>query len=172
RLLDIPAGERQFGAFDDLHTFPDGQKFADHLKLAAGRYYGVAGREFVRKLAADCPAGFGDLQKAFSNFKDRFITKLSIKGASSEVGRAAAKFALAAFGGEMATAYGLTGWKADEAEAAAVELFKAWLSARGSSDGADDEAIVRQVRLFVEQHGESRFRRLDNGGDSDHERAI
>jgi hypothetical protein len=28
-------------------------------------------------------------------------------------------------------------------------------------DGADDEAIVRQVRLFVEQHGESRFRRLD-----------
>src|SRR5262249_42572885 len=32
--------------------------------------------------------------------------------------------------------------------------------------------IVRQVRLFVEQHGESRFRRLDNGGDSEHERAI
>ncbi|MGH9935622.1 MAG: DUF927 domain-containing protein, partial [Blastocatellia bacterium] len=161
RLLDIPAGERQFGAFDDLHTFPDGQRFADHLKTAAGRYYGVAGREFVRKLAADYSAGFGDMQKAFIIFQGQFIKKLSIDGASSEVGRAAAKFALAAFGGEMATAYGLTGWEEGDAEAAAVELFKAWLSARGSKDGADDEAIIRQVRLFIEQHGESRFRRLD-----------
>ncbi|MGH9935384.1 MAG: DUF927 domain-containing protein, partial [Blastocatellia bacterium] len=160
RLLDIPAGERQYGAFDDLHTFADGKRFAEHLKLAAARHYGVAGREFVRKLAADDP-DFSQFQEMFEGFQAQFIAKLSIDGASSEVGRAAAKFALAAFAGEVATTYALTGWEEGEAEDAAVEMFKAWLSARGSKDGADDEAIIRQVRLFVEQYGESRFRRLD-----------
>lgn len=165
RLLDIPVGDRQFGAFDDLHDFASGQAFANHLKSAAGRFYGVAGREFVRKLTADYPAGFGDPQKAFDIFQDQFIAKLSIETASSEVGRAAAKFAVVAFAGEMATAYGVTGWEEGEAESAAAELFGEWLLARGSSAGADDEAIIRQVRLFIEQHGESRFRRLDISDD-------
>jgi putative DNA primase/helicase len=64
-------------------------------------------------------------------------------------------------GWECATADELTGWEEEEATVAAVKLFKAWLEARGSDGRADDEAIIRQVRLFVEQHGEARFRRLD-----------
>jgi len=160
RLLDIPAGGRQFGAFDNLHGFADGQKFADHLKLAAGQFYGVAGREFVRRLTAE-DSDFSQTQKAFRIYQDQFIARLSIGSASSEVTRAAAKFALVAFAGEMATAYRLTGWEEGDAEGAAAELFGEWLSARGSSGAADDEAIIRQVRLFIEQHGESRFRRLD-----------
>jgi len=160
RLLDIPAGERQFGAFDDLHAFADGKRFAEHLKLAAGRYYGVAGREFVRKLTADDP-DFSQTHEASQIFQSEFIARLKIEGASSEVGRAAAKFALVAFAGETATAYGLTGWEEGDALGAAEDLFADWIGARGSKDGADDEAIIRQVRLFVEQHGEARFRRLD-----------
>jgi putative DNA primase/helicase len=46
-----------------------------------------------------------------------------------------------------------------------VNLFKAWLEARGSNGCADDEAIIHQIRLFVEQHGESRFRRQDRTDD-------
>lgn len=71
------------------------------------------------------------------------------------------KFALVAFGGEFATSYQLTGWETGEATAAAVELFNSWLEARGSDGRADDDVIIRQIRLFIEQHGESRFRRLD-----------
>jgi putative DNA primase/helicase len=160
RLLDLPIGDRQHGVFDDLHGFASGQAFANHLKAAAGQYYGVGGREFVRKLTADDP-NFGQFQKAFERFQSQFVAKLAITTASSEVSRAAAKFALVAFAGEIATGYGLTSWEDGDAEGAARELFSEWLSARGSSDGADDEAIVRQVRLFIEQHGESRFRRLD-----------
>ncbi|MGH9755486.1 MAG: DUF927 domain-containing protein [Blastocatellia bacterium] len=164
RLLDLPVDGREFGVFDDLHGFASGQAFANHLKVAAGQFYGVAGREFVRNLTADDP-NLSQFQKAFERFQNQFVSKLAINTASSEVSRAAAKFALAAFAGEMATAYKLTNWEEGDAEAAARELSGEWLSARGSTDGADDEAIIRQVRLFAEQHGESRFRRLDRADD-------
>jgi putative DNA primase/helicase len=179
RLLDLPVGDRQFGVFDTVNGFGSGQAFADHLKVAAGRCYGVAGREFVQKLASDDPS-FSKIQKAFEVYRPLLIAKLAIGGASSEVSRAATKFALVAFAGELATAYGLTGWEKGDAEDAARELFSEWLSGRGSIDGADDEAIVRQVRLFIEQHGESRFCRLvqrpaqadDEANDRANDRAI
>lgn len=174
RLLDMPIGKRQFGVFDSVNGFSSGQAFADHLKVAAGQFYGIPGREFVRKLIADDP-DFSQIRIAFSIFLSDDIAKLAPAGSSSEVTRAAAKFGLVAFAGETATAYGLTGWEEGDAKSAAIELFKEWLTARGSSGGADDEAIVSQVRLFIEQHGESRFCRLvrkpDQSDDEANDRA-
>jgi len=55
----------------------------------------------------------------------------------------------------------VTGWEEGEAEGAAIELFKHWLNNRETSGSADDEAIVRQVRAFIEAHGSSRFESAD-----------
>ncbi len=105
RLLDIPVGERQFGVFDNLHTFPSGQKFANHLKLSASRYYGTAGREFVRLLTAE-DSDFSATQTAWGKFLPYFIDKALTEEqdgeqnkieVSSEVTRAATRFALVAF---------------------------------------------------------------------------
>jgi putative DNA primase/helicase len=59
--------------------------------------------------------------------------------------------------GELATAAGLTGWPAGESERAARECFNAWLAARGGIGNGDVVAMLRQVRRFLEAHGEGRF---------------
>jgi len=59
--------------------------------------------------------------------------------------------------GELATAAGLTGWPEGEAEQAARECFNAWLAARGGIGNGEVSAMLRQVRRFLEAHGEGRF---------------
>ena len=67
------------------------------------------------------------------------------------------RFALIAAAGELATAYGLTGWQPEEAERAIQQCFAAWLAGRGTKGAAEPHAILSQVRSFLETHGESRF---------------
>src|SRR5262245_4054624 len=159
RLVDIPVRDRQFGAFDSVNGFASGKEFADHLKKAVStQYYGTAGRAFVEKLTAD--PKFSQINQEWTNFRAEFISKLAISKASGEVSRVADKFAMVGFAGEMATRYDLTAWKKDDATDAAQELFLEWLSARGGTGGADAENVIRQVRLFIELHGDARFRRI------------
>ena len=40
---------------------------------------------------------------------------------------------------------------------AAAICFQAWLSERGGNGAGEDQAAIRQVRAFFEQHGTSRF---------------
>jgi len=57
----------------------------------------------------------------------------------------------------LATAAGLTGWATGESERAARECFNAWLAARGGIGNGELVAMLRQVRRFLEAHGEGRF---------------
>jgi putative DNA primase/helicase len=77
--------------------------------------------------------------------------------ASGQVERVGARFALVGAAGELATAAGLTGWPVGESERAARACFNAWLAARGGSGNGEVVAMLRQVRRFLEQHGEGRF---------------
>ena len=76
---------------------------------------------------------------------------------AGQVRRVAQRFALVAAAGELATARGLTGWPKGEADKAACTCFAAWLRARGTDGAAEPAAMLAQVRLFLAQHGESRF---------------
>ncbi|MTD33444.1 hypothetical protein [Paludibacterium denitrificans] len=62
-------------------------------------------------------------------------------GAAEEVGRVAARFALVAFAGELATRYGVTGWQAGEAFRAARRCFREWLAENNTGQAADDRAL-------------------------------
>jgi len=73
------------------------------------------------------------------------------------VERVAARFALVAMAGELATEAGLTGWDASESEWAARACFDAWLAARGGAGNGEVRQMLRQVRRFLESHGEGRF---------------
>jgi uncharacterized protein (DUF927 family) len=64
---------------------------------------------------------------------------------------------LIAAGGELATHLGITGWKAGRPTRAAALAFKSWLNRRGGVEAAEIRQAVAQVRLFIEQYGESRF---------------
>lgn len=155
RLLDVPAA-RRFGAWDELHDFPSGTAFSDVIKLAAKENHGHAGREFLQKLTRDKRDFSGQLERI------KRLPGFSVKGNEGQEKRAAARFALAALAGELATEYGVTGWPKDTAINAAVEGFKAWRGARGGQGNNERRQILEQVSDFIERHGDSRFSGADD----------
>jgi uncharacterized protein (DUF927 family) len=65
--------------------------------------------------------------------------------------------------GELASHYGLTGWRVGESDAAAQKCFAAWLDEFGGAAGNKEErAILSQVLAFFEAHGASRFEDLNS----------
>ena len=149
RLLDVPV-QRQHGAWDDLHGLPDGRAFSDAIKTAASQHYGHAGRQFLERLTRDTQ----DFGAALDVFKS--LPEFSPDGGEGQDKRAAARFAMIAMAGELATEYGLTGWGEGAATQAAAEAFALWRSARGRGNG-ERKQIVEQLAAFVSRHGDARF---------------
>lgn len=148
RLLNIPATDRTYGAFDNLHGLADGRVFADSLKKSTNLFYGVSGPAFVEKLLSDKES----LPELYAKFCDLsgFYTSDGIES------RAAGLFALIALAGEKATEYGLTGWQEGEALEAVIELFNAWRNFRGQGQ-TETRQILQGIRHFIDRHGDSRF---------------
>jgi len=154
RVIDLPADAGAgLGLFDRV---PDGVApgaFADDLKRAAGTHYGTALPAFLRALVAEPEKA----RTVLRSMRDALARDLAGDHADGQVRRVADRFALIAAAGELATAYGLTGWQPEEAENAIRQCFAAWLVGRGTKGAAEPAAMLAQVRAFLEAHGESRF---------------
>ena len=157
RILDIPADRGLgFGVFDNGGTFADAGELSRAIKSSAIANYGTAGPAFVRHLV---DADFnGDLVRSLVT---DFVARECPTDADGQCERAAHRLGLIMAAGELATSFGVTPWQADEARGAAGWAFKQWLSMRGGSEPAEARQAIRQVRLFIEQFGESRFDPLD-----------
>jgi uncharacterized protein (DUF927 family) len=155
-MLDIPAA-RGCGVFD--HAGPDGDAavFAKTCKLAAASAYGTAGPEFVRRLIAE-----GVSSDNVRSMVAEFVAAQVPAGADGQVDRAAHRLGIIAAAGELATAFGLTGWREGEAREAAAWALKQWIEGRGGTEPAEVRQAIEQVRLTIEAHGESRFQPLDD----------
>ena len=145
------------GIFEDLHGSADGGVFAEHLKAAAARHYGVVGRHYVELLTRRLAAHEVLFVRAIKAVRVQFLDRYLPKGASGQVRAVCARFALAAIGGRLATMFGLTGWQKEAAETAAVRCFKDWLQGRGSAGDSEIEHGIQQVIAFIGAHGSSRF---------------
>ncbi|MDV6345641.1 DUF927 domain-containing protein [Nitrosomonas sp. Is37] len=154
RLLDIPAA-RKYGAFDELHSLPNGAALSDKIKSIASNHYGHGGRAFLEKLTRD--------DRDFKKYLDQFKSLSESKGDddSGQFKRVTARFALIALAGELATEYGLTGWNEGAAFDAAVKGLQAWQSIRGKGN-SEKHQILEQVSDFISRHGDSRFSDADN----------
>ncbi len=159
RFCDIEADTGRFGLFENLHDFSDGQSFSDHLRSASCVSFGAAIRKFLSWLTSvdvlEIRAKWHDFQNTFVNtvLPDR-------ENAPSEVLRVAARFALVALGGELATDAGITKWQPDEAYNAAKTIFLQWMNGREGKGQTDAENAVRQVRVFLEKNGASLFQNV------------
>ncbi|WP_294536922.1 DUF927 domain-containing protein [uncultured Rhodoblastus sp.] len=160
RVLDIPADAgKGYGAFDHAGGFGHAGELADAIKAEACRSYGTAGPQFVRRITAE---GVERVVVAAKTGMAQFVAKVAAKDGGDQVVRAAKKFALIAVAGELATVLGVTPWANGEARHAAEWAFSRWLEQRGGVGSHEARQAVEQVRLVVEQHGESRFE--DIGG--------
>jgi len=154
RMADIPADAGAgLGAFENLHDFAGGAAFASHLTREAQACHGTPGRAFIEWACGQA----GALPKRLRTSVHALARQWVPGGASGQVERVAARFALVGVAGELATEAGLTGWPQGEGERAARACFDAWLSARGGAGNGEVRQMLRQVRRFLEAHGEGRF---------------
>ncbi|QQE88542.1 DUF927 domain-containing protein [Azotobacter chroococcum] len=167
RLLDVPT-YRRFGAFDELHglALPHdpaseegrkgaGRAFADLLRRTTAQHYGHLGPAFVELLvtAAADEGHAAQLEDAYAAARQAFPT-----GTGQEA-RAAARFAVAALAGELASAAGLLPWPEGTARAALLELFGEWVAFRGRGQ-SEDAKILRAVSAYIDRNA-SRFASID-----------
>jgi uncharacterized protein (DUF927 family) len=154
RVVEIPADAGAgLGIFDQVHGFGTGAEFAEHLRLAADRQCGHAGRAFLEGLTGHLE----EHRKLVLLARETFKAEQCPSGADGQVNRVCGRFALVAAAGELAIKLGVLPWPQGEAENAAARCFADWLRQRGGTVPAEIVAGMRQVRLFLEQHGSSRF---------------
>ncbi|KGH31349.1 DUF927 domain-containing protein [Comamonas testosteroni] len=154
RMADIPADAGAgMGAFECLHGLGDGAAFSSHLAREAGQCHGAVGHAFLQWAAQHSDTLARRVRDAAAVLSYAWVPS----GASGQVARVAARFALVGVAGALATEAGLTGWDEGESEDAAKACFDAWLQARGGVGNGEVKAMLRQVRGFLEAHGEGRF---------------
>lgn len=158
RVVDVPADAgRSMGVFDRV---PEGVKpgeFANQLKAAVAKHYGHGIKEFLSRVTQNRALAEDALRVGVAAFLKRALPE----DAHAQVHRVAHRFAVIAAAGELATAYGITGWAEGEAQNAAAVCMDAWMGARGGGGDAEGIAILAQVRNFISVHGEARFSRWD-----------
>ena len=158
RMLDIPAeASAGLGVFEKLHEFNSGGSLALALKEATVVNHGMPGRTWLKWVVENRSALAEQLPKNIHDFCLEHIPA----NASGQVERSARRFALVAAAGELLTGIGITGWAEGEAENAAVCCFEDWLKDFGGGQ-RETENVLRQVKLFLEQHGDSRFEQMEN----------
>jgi len=154
RLLDVPA-HRAHGAWDDLHGYASGAAFSDALRAACAAHHGHAGPAFLGTLTRDAT----NIAQALEEMKASEL----FAARDGQEKRAAARFALLALAGLLATVYGVTGWPEMEAINAAAHCFAAWKAQRGPVAGSlEREQVIESVRSFIERHGAARFESADH----------
>lgn len=155
RLLDIAADTGQHGIFEELHGRTTGNELAVTLERHTQQYYGTAGSAFIRTLLDDLGKVKRYVRDSITQWEQRLPPN-----ADGQVCRALRRFALIGAAGELATANEITRWPEGAAIEAAQRLFEIWVERRGGLHSQESAVIQRQVRLFIEQHGSSRFSSL------------
>ena len=154
RLLDIPA-TGTYGAWHNLRGFESGAALSDSIKKAAITNHGHAGRAFLERLTHD--------GQDFAAYLEQIKAAPLFAATDGQHKRVAARFALIALAGELATEYGLTGWQEGDATDAATHGFKAWQSTRGQGND-ERRQIIERVSGFIERHGDGRFSPAEPSG--------
>ena len=154
RLIGVPAEVAPKSMFETTHDFDSGSTMADWIKEHVAKSYGVAGRQWLEHLVQHTDTIGAELHKRMEALEWQMVHESS----AGQVRRGGRRFCLIAASGEMATAAGLTGWKAGEATAAAQTCFNAWTASReGGVGSSEDAAMLAQVRQFIAEHGQLRL---------------
>ncbi|MGL6080636.1 DUF927 domain-containing protein [Methyloversatilis discipulorum] len=154
RFCELPADAGAgFGAWDTLHDHSDGARFSEAVQRNAAKHYGTAWPAFVRRVV-DERDGLAD---EFERMRAQFEKSALSERAGGQAIRAATRFAAVGFAGELATAWGITGWPTGAAAQAAMRIFKDWLQAFGGEENREPRKMIEQAAAFFQLHGVGRF---------------
>ena len=156
RLAGVPVHKEDTA---DLHGMRDAAALSDRLKAIAAVHYGHAGRTFLDCLTRDMEASRREALALVERWTASLLA--ACPDAGGQVKRVARRFALGAAAGILARDRAGVLPKHMDVGMAVNACFTAWLEERGGAGASEDAAILAQVRLFIEQHGASRFQDLD-----------
>ncbi|ROL71018.1 DNA/RNA helicase, superfamily II protein [Pseudomonas chlororaphis] len=161
RMLAVPAdASKGLGMFDVLNGFEDAAALSDALKARVAKFYGTPLTAFLKALSE--PGEMLRWSVIVRRTLEQFIIQNLPATASGQAQRAALRFGLAAAAGELATAFGVTGWPDGTATTAARVCLHGWLAERGGAGNLEGEAIMARLRQVIERFGESRFTRWES----------
>jgi uncharacterized protein (DUF927 family) len=154
RFVELPADAGAgLGMWNELHHLADGGSFTNHIKTAAARYYGTAGRAFVSALAANLGEAPGTVRKLEARFFAEFVPS----DAGGQVKRVAGAFALVAAAGELAANGRFAPGPSGPPSMRPALIFGEWLKARPTAGNLEDAQILAHVRGVMERNWASRF---------------
>lgn len=162
RLLDVAADTRAHGAFDVLHGSRDGGAFSERTKAATAGNHGRAGPAFVEAFLGAPEETLARARYLRDAFRKEAAERFDLGGDGQEQ-RAAGALGLVAAAGELATHWGLTGWRVGAAREAALEVLGLWLEGRGGVGPAEAREAVARCRDFLTRHGPARFELVEPG---------
>jgi len=149
RLIDVEADARLYGAFDELHGASEGGGFANSILRASHSHYGSVGAEFVEHLVQALAAGRAEsIQALIRKLTANWLRKLPA-APDAQTERVAARFALIATAGVVATRFGLTGWQVNEATNAAEMAFQEWYERKFEAKRDAVDKFVAPLREFL-----------------------
>ena len=155
RLSEIPSDAGAgLGILDSIHDCPSKDEFLVKLDAACSKYYGTAFCAWVQKLISE---NHTNLAEYVRDATAKFIEAELTESAHDQAKRVARRFALVGAAGEIASRFGITGWKSGEAMRASSRCFKDWLAKRGGEHNQTQRAQLVQVQEFISKHAESRF---------------
>lgn len=159
RLPEISVDTGEYGVFDQVDFAQDASHQANLLYENAVTSYGVAGTAWLEYLTHNKTVTTDKAIKLYERFKQH----LTPDNAQGHVARVAARFALVAVAGELATHAGITGWQQGRALDAVNLVFKLWLSNFEMVGDFEERHILEDTRAFFEANGNSRFDTLIEG---------
>lgn len=163
RFIDIAADAgAELGIFEYTHGKAPGE-LANTIRDMAAQHHGHAGKAFVRYILH----GGKKRGERIKGGVAKFVSEICPEDADGQVRRVAARFALAAVAGVLATEAGILPFQPMESWHAAASLFQAWINTRGGAGAAEDRMILDEIKWFVERHGQSRFQNLNPREDAD-----
>lgn len=154
RFVGLPVDKSML---TELHGLPDAGAVADRIKAICAEHYGHAGRTFLQWL---CPRR-DEVGNDIRAYVPALVDRLCPSEATEQVRRVAKRFCLVLSAGLAAQRAGILP-EDMEIMAHIQGGFNDWLAARGGVGASEDAAILDTVRLFIEQHGASRFQDVDN----------
>jgi uncharacterized protein (DUF927 family) len=144
------------GVFERLHAFASSKPFSDELCKNARRYFGSPYIRFLRYVVPNQEL----LRPELLRYQAQFCADMA-PNAPGTIARVAARFAMVAFAGRIATHIGLTGWEKGEAEAAAQRFFREWVAAR-DGENANHQIAIDRLRALLSD-GAPRFSSVRRG---------
>lgn len=156
-----PLDIEKMGIYEELHGYKDGALLSKFIDLESSKSCGTPFIKFIEKITEELS---GEKSKDFVSGMREKIKKLSeklAKGKAGQTGRAADKFALVAWAGELAADWGITSWPLGQATLSATACYKSWLAARGGDGNFEEKQMLEHIRHTISIYGESRFKRWD-----------